>query len=120
MQQLRPPPPIVWKKKKKTKEIDQLCVFYPILYQNAYQNNRSELQIARESIKKGKSFQGMQKGHTVFKLAALEGLDPGCKGLWALHSQCACMHIIRMVTFGGGNITECSYRWVWNDIEGRL
>ena len=28
--------------------------------------------------------------------------------------------IIRMVTFGGGNITECSYRGVWNDIEGRL
>ena len=31
-----------------------------------------------------------------------------------------CNHIIRMVTFGGGNITECSYRGVWNDIEGRL
>ena len=29
-------------------------------------------------------------------------------------------NIIRMVTFGGGNITECSYRGVWNDIEGRL
>ena len=28
--------------------------------------------------------------------------------------------IIRMVTFGGGNITECSYRGVWNYIEGRL
>ena len=28
--------------------------------------------------------------------------------------------IIQMVTFEGGNITECSYRGVWNDIEGRL
>ena len=26
--------------------------------------------------------------------------------------------IIRMVTFEGGNITECSYRGVWNDSEG--
>ena len=29
--------------------------------------------------------------------------------------------IIRMVTFGGGNITECSqYLGVWNYISGRL
>ena len=28
--------------------------------------------------------------------------------------------IIRMVTFGGGNITECSYRGVWNDNEGKI
>ena len=27
--------------------------------------------------------------------------------------------IIRMVTFGGGNITECSSHRVWNDIDGR-
>ena len=29
-------------------------------------------------------------------------------------------NVIRMVTFEGGNITECSYRGFWNDIEGRL
>ena len=29
-------------------------------------------------------------------------------------------NIIWIVTFEGGNITECSYCGVWNDIEGRL
>ena len=29
-------------------------------------------------------------------------------------------NIMRMVTFEGANIMECSYRGVWNHIEGRL
>ena len=40
--------------------------------------------------------------------------------IWTVDLAPAQCNIIRMVTFGGGNITECSYRGVWNDIEGRL
>ena len=46
-----------------------------------------------------------------------------CTILWAKFGVITVFHcsvIIRMVTFGGGNITECSYRGVSNDIEGRL
>ena len=44
------------------------------------------------------------------------------KYMWSQHFQIfpvRNLNIIRTVTFGGGNITECSYRGVWNDNSGR-